>query len=282
MTKQLLTSAIIITALSLGSCGGEKYEEFNLDEGNVSTIRESNFDAQKVFNTLPSRQLILSLIEDNRLEYNPDLLNDPNNVSKYSVEFLRALNLGAYGSNVIIASSFDQNQESMVFLKCVNALANHLGVGGVFDQKFIDRIEANNDRKDSVLQIVTGAFQKLDEVLKKNHRPATSATILAGCWIEGMYVSCQIANAAKSEAVIKNIVLQKESLENLIGMLESVQLESYAKFILSDLKHLQKAFVEAEFSDKWDVKAIEKITVAITELRTKVVNSTTIATGGKA
>ena len=35
-----------------------------------------------------------------------------------------------------------------------------------FDQKVVERIEANQNQKDSVIGIVTNAFKKVDEILK--------------------------------------------------------------------------------------------------------------------
>jgi hypothetical protein len=220
---------------------------------------------------------VLKLIEENKIDYNPDYLNDPSSVSKYTVEFLKAVNLGIYGSDLSIASSFDQTQESMVFLKCVNVLATNLGVNSAFDQRMFDRISANDNQKDSVLQIVTEAFRKVDEILKSNNRPATSAIILSGCWIEGLYVSCQIAQQGNAESIIKTILDQKESLKNLIVMLEDVQLDESAKFILRDLKGLYETFNVAETTTKYNKASIEKITKKITDLRTSIVSGTPTA-----
>ena len=193
-------------------------------------------------------------------------------VTKYAIEFNKAINLGIYGSDLSIASSFDQTQESMVFLKCVNVLAGHLGVNSAFDQRMFERIDANENHKDSILEIVTGAFRKVDEILKYNNRPATSAVILSGCWIEGLYVSCKIANKVGAESIIKTILQQKESLKNLIVMLEGVSLDAGSQFLLSDLKSLQESFSVAETDTVCNTKTIEGITQKISALRNKIIS----------
>ena len=269
-----LYALLLLLPLFLGSCGGEKAEDVLEDDHSKPLVEESKFNAQNVFNSLPDRKIVLKLIEANKIEYNPDLLNDPNSVNKYSIELYKAANLGIYGSDLTIASSFDQTQESMTFLKCVNILAGNLGVNSAFDQKMFDRISANDSNKDSVVEIVTGAFKKVDEILKYNNRPATAAVILSGCWIEGLYVSCKVAEAAEQESVIKTIIQQKESLKNLIVMLEAVTLEDNAKFILNDLKKLYDAFDVAETTTKFDNSAIAGITQKIAELRKKITSVT--------
>jgi hypothetical protein len=270
--KPALFTLTVLMFVLFSSCGrSEKNEDLILSEEEAApAMEESGFNAQNVFNSLPDKNQVMSLIEANRIEYNPDLLNDPNSVKRYAIEFFKAVNLGIYGSDLIIASSFDQTQESMVFLKCVNILAQSLGVSTAFDQRLVERIQSNNNNKDSVLEIVTGAFKKVDEILKYNNRPGTSAVILAGCWIEGLYVSSKIAHEINEERTIKAVVGQKESLKNLILMLESVKLEENKSFLVADLKVLYEQFRTAESRTKFDKETIAGITAQITSLRKKL------------
>lgn len=272
MRISLVKTVYLFSALFLLSCGGtEKTEEIiSEEEKDTSISEESKFNAQNVFNSLPDRTIILKLIDENRLEYNPDLLNNPTSVNNYALEAVKAVNLGIYGSDLSIASSFNQTQESMIFLKCVNVLATQLGVSAAFDQQIFERIDANESNKDSVIEIVTGAFRRVDEILKTNNRPATAAVILSGCWIEGLYVSCQLAQRSEAQEIVKTIVAQKESLKNLIVMLENVTLEENSKFILADLQGLYKSFEIAETQTEFSKKTIASITKQISDLRSKI------------
>lgn len=273
MQKQVFKFALLLSCAFLLSCGGtEKTDDIiSEDEKSISTAEDSKFNAQNVFNTLPDRSLILKLISENKIEYDPDYLNNPTSVNNYVLEAVKAVNLGIYGSDLSIASSFDQTQESMIFLKCVNVLATHLGVNSAFDQKMFERVDANENNKDSVLEIVTNAFRRVDEILKYNNRPATAAVILSGCWIEGLYVSCQIAQKIDAQEIVKTILDQKESLKNLIVMMETVTLEENSKFILEDLRGIYESFKVAETNTVYDKKTIADITQKISALRTKIV-----------
>jgi hypothetical protein len=262
---------VLLLALTCFSCNNsEKSEDIVLeDDHTIQAVQETKFNAQNVFNSLPDRKIVLGLIEENKLQYNPDFLNDPNSVGKYTVEFFKATNLGIYGSDLNIASSFDQTQESLVFLKCVNVLAGHLGVNNVFDQRLFDRIQAQESNKDSILEIVIDAFKRVDETLKYNNRPATSAFILAGCWIEGLYVSCQMALEANNEQIIKAILQQKESLKHLIIMLESSPLPQNSQFVVDDLRQLYRAFDVAETKSP-NKDTLQPISQEIAVLRKKI------------
>lgn len=275
MRKFIYVFSLLLGSALFFACGdSEKNEE--LIEGEVHTTDQSKkvaFSAQNVFNTLPDKEMVLSLIEKNNLEYNPDFLNDPNAVTKYTIEFFKAVNLGIYGSDLTISSTFDQTQESMVFLKCVNILAGNLGVNAAFDQRMFDRIQNNDNNKDSVLQIITESFKKVEDILKNNNRPGTSAIILAGCWIEGLYVSCQMAQVVSAESIFKTILAQKESLHNLLALLESVDLKESEKFLLTELKELHKIYEVAETSTSYDKAAIAGITQKISAIRDSVVSA---------
>ncbi|MDX2174042.1 MAG: hypothetical protein SFY56_13145 [Bacteroidota bacterium] len=273
MLKLIYKSFFLSAILILSSCGGEKIDETTVtdDDSNKKAVTETKLNAQNVFNSVPDRVQILKLIEENKIEYNGDLLNNPNSVSKYNIEFYKAVNLGIYGSDLSIANSFEETQESLLFLKCVNSLASNIGVSKAFDQKMFDRMEANKNNKDSTLEIVTGAFKKSDEILKDDGRAATSAVILAGSWIEGLYVGCCFAKELGTESLVKAVLNQEESLKNLIIMLEASNLDETSQFLVVDLKSLQFAYKAKEKNSKYDLKAITEIIEKITALRNKLI-----------
>ncbi|NBQ48625.1 MAG: hypothetical protein EBU33_09260, partial [Sphingobacteriia bacterium] len=130
MRKELSTLLLFTITFLLFSCGGnEKPDDIiSDDEKSQGTAIESQFKAQNFFNTLPDGNLVMKLIGESQLEYEAGLLNDPQSVSNYALEAAKAINLGIYGSDLSIASSFNQTQESLIFLKCVNILAKQLGV----------------------------------------------------------------------------------------------------------------------------------------------------------
>ena len=236
----------------------------------IEAIEDTKFNAEHVFKSLPERTLVLKMIDESKIEYNPDFLNDPNSVNKYSLEFFKAVNLGIYGTDLNIASSFDQTQESMVFLKCVNILAGNLGVNTIFDQKLFERIQEQNNNKDSILNIIVGAFKKVDETLKHNNRPATSAYILAGSWIEGLYVSCQMALANNNEKIIKAIIHQRESLNHLIVLLESTPQNDDSAVLVDELKQLYTEFTVADSGKTFDKQTLDLINNDIISIRKKM------------
>ena len=265
---------LAIFAFVFTSCGGDKPDDNNdITTSDTSSVNITGkaISAQNVFNSIPARAEIITLIGDSKIEYNPDFLNNPEVASKYSLENSRALNLGAYGSDLSVSGAFDQTQESMIFLKCVNILAKNLGVSNSFDEKMVDRMSVNKSNRDSTLEIVSQSFKSADKYLKDNSRPGTSSLIVAGAWVEGIYLAINTAKETKSEPIVKEIYGQSESLKYLIQLLEQSKIPEDATYILTDLKRLKTVF-DAKKDNVFTVSSLSNLDKASIELRTKIIS----------
>jgi hypothetical protein len=266
----LISSASIL----LSACGGNKQEDLETSDEvlTVVGVDSQKISAQNVFNTITPRAKILELTKLANAEYNVQLLNNPDDVSRYLLESSRALNLGVYGADLNVASIYDQTQESMLFFKCVSIIAKSIGVSDSFDENMGDRMTANQSNRDSTLSIITQAFKSADLTLRKNNRPGTSSLLVAGAWIEGLYVACQTAKETKSEAIVKEIFNEKESLNNLMELLQSSKLPEETAYVLEDLKSL-KTIIDSKIDTQFTVDAMKELDSKITELRTKIISS---------
>ncbi len=240
------------------------------DTTQLPTTSKEQLSAQNVFNAMPGKQQITELITANQIEYNVDYVNDPINVTNYNLENKRAVNLGIYGTDLIIASTFDQTQETMSFLKSVNSLAANLGVSAAFNQNMMDRLEANKENRDSTLEIVAGAFKKADTWLKENNRPATSALIVCGTWIEALYVAARYTEPNNNKKLMAAVLAQQESLNNLIELLNTSQQTTDIKDMKTAFENLKKEFDKAASTEDIDKNLVMKtISSQINTLRSK-------------
>jgi hypothetical protein len=266
----LSTSVVLL----ISSCGGNKQEDLNTTDDEIQAVGldSQKISAQNVFNTISSRATILELTKLANAEYNVQLLNNPDDVSRYLLESSRALNLGVYGADLNVASIYDQTQESMLFFKCVSIIAKSIGVSNSFDENMGDRMTANQSNRDSTLSIITQAFKSADETLRKNNRPGTSSLLVAGAWIEGLYVACQTAKETKNEPIVKEIFAQKESLDNLMELLLSSKLPDETAYVLEDLKAV-KLIIDSKTDNVFTLDAMKELDTKITDLRTKIISS---------
>ncbi|MFL5764526.1 MAG: hypothetical protein ACJ77K_11345 [Bacteroidia bacterium] len=244
-TKKLSYFASAIAVTALFSCGSSTTE--NVTEGPVDTADASthvkDVKAQNVFYSIPSPIETTTLLKAAGAKYNAAYLNPIENQPKYASVAQKALNLGVYGSDLSFTSIFDQTQESILYLNCTNKLASGLGISGAFDENTSSRMEANMQNRDSLLAIISDSYWNADSYLKDNGQPGVSSLIVAGGWIEGLYIATQIANTTKNEAIMNRIGEQKLSLDNLIALLDSYKTENDGvPEVLAGMNDLKKIF----------------------------------------
>lgn len=269
------TSYLLVSfAFIVMACGNNNEDELDSidDKMQISGIDSQKISAQNVFNTISSRSTIIEVAKLSGAEYNVQFLNNPDLVNNYSLESSQALNLGVYGADLNTASIFDQTQETMLFFKCVNILAKRIGVSNSFDENMGDRMTNNQENRDSTLSIISQAFQSADITLRKNNRPGTSTLLVAGAWVEGIYIACQSAKENNSELIVKEIFLQKESLLNLIELVKSSTISDEVKYISNDLNTI-KSIYDSKIEGVNSLNSLSELDKKIAELRTKIVSS---------
>jgi hypothetical protein len=271
-TKKLIYFASAVAATTLFACGSSNSENSineTVDTADATT-HVKDVKAQNVFYSIPSPIETTTLLKQAGAKYNASYLNPIENQSKYASVASKALNLGVYGSDLSFTSIFDQTQESILYLNCTNKLASGLGISGAFDENTSSRMEANQQNRDSLLAIISDSYWNADSYLKDNGQPGVSSLIVAGGWIEGLYIATQIANTTKNGAIINRIGEQKLSLTNLIALLDSYKADNDGiPEVLKGLNELKAIF-----------EAIPDTSAAATTVTTDKEKSTTTVGNG--
>ncbi len=262
----------IAISLLFSACGTKVTEDDVLSSADsIAVVQKAKNDkVQKIFASIPAQSETTALLRDAGAKYNSKILNPFENTSKYSSVKARALNLGVYGIDLGVTNIFDQTQESMLYLRCTNKMATSLGISGAFDENMSSRIDANSDNKDSLLTIITDSYKSADNYLQENGQAGVSSLMVAGGWIEGIYVASQIAISTNNEAIINKIGTEKLTLANLISLLESYKKETEgAADVLKSLNELKVLFDAAP--DKLTPEQFKQISDKITEIRNGII-----------
>lgn len=244
--KSLIYPTLISFSLVLFSCSNNNNNNNDTEVvagSDTAQSKTKNTKAQEVFYSIPSPIETISLLKAAGAKYNASYLNPIENVSKYTSVTSKALNLGTYGSDLSFTSMFDQTQESMLYLRCANKLAAGLGINGAFNETTANRLESNVQNRDSLLAIISDSYWTTDAYLKDNGQPGVSALIVAGGWVEGLYIGTQIANVTQNKDIITRIGEQKLSLDNLIALLESYKADNAGiTAVLNSLNELKEIY----------------------------------------
>lgn len=231
--KLLNLSIIFMTATMLVSCGSEEEQPDQLMEIKSDSTKSNLVNIEGQVFSLPSPIQTAMLIQKSGAPYDASLLNEAKNVSKYTTNFQKALNLGILGADLAYVTIYQQTQNGITYLTAVNKLAEELGVSGAFSQDLIKRFERNMGNQDSLLVMVSDAYQEADNFLKNNKRKDVSALVLTGGWIESLWFAVNVAEKTKNKDVIQRIGEQKITIKNLKKLLEPFYKEKpeYAELI---------------------------------------------------
>lgn len=234
------------------------------DEDKVTVIKEvSDYP-------LPTAFEVTTLLVESGASYIIDLCNDVDNVDRYIDMKSKALNLGVYGADLSYAATYKQTQETMQYLDASARLIDELQVES-FDKQLVKKVEANIDNVDSLITLISDSFYRTYEYLTSNEQDELSILVMAGSWIEAMYIISQISIiSADNKKIVEIINEQNTTLDKLLEVMDPVSENEMTADIFEGLVGLQKLYQdsEGELSDK----ALETLIQQTDELRTEIVS----------
>lgn len=249
MNPWLVSMAI---ATFLTACGGDPpaQDSLNTDQTQDSTAKADRMQrTKKIFFNIPSPMETAALLKKTGAEYNGKILNDVKKVDSYTAASQQALNLGVYGADLSYASVFNHTQESMFYTSCSRKLADRLGVISAFNDSTLELMQSKMNDRDALLDIISETYWNVDAYLKENGRDNISALMIAGGWVEGLYIATQVSITNDSPELRQRIAEQKLSLNDLLGLLNSYELDdARLKGVKEDLIALQSLFAEVQMA----------------------------------
>jgi hypothetical protein len=213
----LLGGAFIIAMLASCSGHGSKEKQQSQDAEMDTSSLILKYD--NTLFALPSPYQASTILKKNAIPFNDELSNPANKVQSYSSSFKRSINLGIYGTDLSYYNIYDRPQECVTYFGSVKKLCDELGISSSFDTNFFAKVEKNISIKDSLLYLISYTYRNADLYLKQDDRSDVGALVLAGGWIESVYILTQIASKNQNRDIINRIGEQKHPLDNLIDIL---------------------------------------------------------------
>jgi hypothetical protein len=208
-----------------------------LDSAEVARMKE----LEKIFFSIPSPVEMSSLIKQNGYQFDQGKLVATANVDKYTGESRQAVMLGIYGADLSYTAIFDQKQLTTEYFAAAQKLARQMDADGTITPELLERLEKNQANRDSMLHIISEAYSDLNGYLKEKDRVEVSAMVVAGGWLEALYLSTQYSGDGNS-AMRQRIAEQKYSLNNLMSYLEKFGDTPSLQELKTDLGRLQEAY----------------------------------------
>lgn len=234
----------------LPSCGNETPVEENIenvvsetpkDTTPVTVNEETKFKFDFAIANIPSPVSSINELSGWGVDYNNTLLIDPKKQTA-TTEFAKSLLLGMENIDMSYAMINSKGEDVLKYMKTVVKMSDELGLKGAIDQMVGKRAEQNISNKDSLLSILSEIFVKSDSYLRTNERVYTASTVFAGTWIEGLYLTCKVAesvtDAAVKEKAYKHVWEQRFYLKNLTDLLVDYKDKKECSSLNDELKKI--------------------------------------------
>lgn len=224
--KTLILSAIVmIFSILATGCNGCKGEDPD-NQNNIDSVENVSENVGKIikFNgrlfSIPSPFQIAELIKSTNATYNAELINPVNNSSKYTSSDKQALNLGVYGADLGYINIYEQYADAAKYFSVVKELSSSLNIMNSFTEKVFSDIEKNSTNRDSLIKIIARSYRNADSYLIDNERNDVAVLVLAGGWVESLFLMVQNYQEKPDNEILLRIGDQKHPLDNLIELLK--------------------------------------------------------------
>ena len=209
----VLLPFLILSFTLLSSC---KNRAANKDQKKVELQQVKTIENQIETNVypLPTSAAVIKMLTELEVGYIIGISNPVENVKKYFSSTTRAINLGVYGADLSYATLYNIQQEVINYLNAIRSLANELNMSKIYNEDLYDKIKQNFDNRDELVKILTASFNDTYSYLSENDQQPLALLVVGGAWVEGMYLTTHVSEAAYQVAGISRVLLeQKKSFD---------------------------------------------------------------------
>lgn len=220
--RLLQIPVLALAALMAASCVNNSAKRDVSKLTDVDLSLDTTAQTIKFGNTLfslPSPYHLTMMIKEAGTRFNESLLNSVDNNQNYTSLYKKCVNLGVYGADLAYMNIYGQSPLIVNQFSVIKNIANDLDLTSAFNKSLVERVENNVDNTDSLLRIMSNTYRDVDVYLKESQRQREGALVLAGGWIEAMYIMTQLVKETNNDKLVQRIGESKQPLENLIKIL---------------------------------------------------------------
>ena len=232
-----------LSLLFISGCNSVE-EEVLSDLPPIEKKEISDEKIQAIYFGVPSPMETTIILKNSGAEFEASIMYPLENYEKELNQFETSILLGLYSTDLNYCILSSKKKETLEELNAVISLAKQIHLDAVINESTKHRIEYNLDNRDSMQVIIGSTFWKMETIMKENDRDALSSLIVAGGWLEGLYLACELAEINPDNSLIQQIIAdQKYTISNLNELLSFfVYDEEINESIISPLKNIEKLF----------------------------------------
>lgn len=189
-----------------------------------------------------------ALIKGMNVPFNRDYIADPDNQKNLNTNFQKALGLGIYGADLGYINMYERTSMVLNYITTIKSLADGIQVGQFFDFNTLSRIATNRENIDSLMLVSQQSFNRIDSYLRETNRSHLSVVIIAGVWIEGLYLSTRVAQDAQNPRINETIGEQKMIMGHLMLLLNNYKQDPDIANLIKDFEAIQELYKEVKIT----------------------------------
>jgi uncharacterized membrane-anchored protein YhcB (DUF1043 family) len=260
---------LIISFTCLTSCKDKatRKQQKKVELEQVKTI-ENQIEANVY--PLPTSAAVIKMLTELEVGYIIGISNPVENTKKYFSSTTRAINLGVYGADLSYATLYNIQQEVINYLNAIRSLSNELNMSKIYNEELYDKIKQNFDNRDELVKILTGAFNDTYSYLSENDQQPLALLVVGGAWVEGIYLTTQVSDAAYQVAGISKVLLeQKKSFDTYLEITKPYLSDPNVGDFVKSLDPVKKVY--DAIGTSLTEENIKDITKVIVDVRSQIV-----------
>jgi len=235
---------ILFIMLLVASCGNRSKEDLSVTvpEPDIDELVISEEAMDEVIENIASPIEVASLLSDLQVPFSSSYLSNPEKMSDYSTSYEMAYNLGALSSDLGYLNMYNKTGTAINYLSTINKLTEALDVGQFFDFVLMKRLATSENNLDSLLFVSMNSFNRMDEHLRVTDRSNLSTLMVAGVWIEGLYLATQVYDRSQVEEIRNVIGEQKHILGDLLIIMNRYRTDDHFASLIEDYNRIKEQF----------------------------------------
>ena len=254
-------SLLLVALLFLAACGQRPSEnlEVNMDDVEVGELQISSETMNDIIQNIASPIEVAAMISSLNIPFSTSYLADPNKLSTSTTSFEMAYSLGALSADLGYLNMYEKTGTAVNYLSTINRMADALQIGQFFDFATIKRLATTSSDLDSLMFISINSFNNMDDYLRETDRGNLSSLMIAGVWMEGLFLATQVAIQNSNEDLKSMIGEQKLILNDLLLILNNYKNEEVIQNYVNDLEIIKSAYDDVKITyEVGEPQTIEK------------------------
>ncbi|MBS1646669.1 MAG: hypothetical protein JST67_04960 [Bacteroidetes bacterium] len=244
-----LSAAAFSSLFLMTSCGGgdakSDSENLSADTTKVETTEAPGTQSSSEMTyQIPSPKEMFVFIKQVAGKNNKrvDMLNNPDNAKNYVDAKSQALNFGAYSCDLTYCSIFEIGSNALKYFKAVKQLGDGVGISNIISVSTLQSLEKNMGNADSLVSIADNLYFSSFETLQNSQKGNTLALAVAGGYIEGLHIACNLVKYSAKNPAVDRIADEKFTLENVIDFMKKYESDAAVKETMTQLEGLKNVF----------------------------------------